>query len=110
MIFWLQSLPLFLLIFLSGLSLVVGDLLAKFWSENRQMTYFVGAIVAYVFYGLFFIPTLTKEGLIVSALAVILINIIGFVLIGLIIFKETLSIYQTAGLVLGTVAIFLLER
>lgn len=74
------------------------------------MIYFVGAIVAYVFYGLFFIPTLTKEGLIVSALSVILINIIGFVLIGLIIFKETLSSYQIVGLLLGTVAILLLER
>lgn len=105
----ISRLPLWSLILLSGIWLVVGDLFAKQWSEDQKISLFILAILSYVLYGIFFIPSLLKDGLIVTALSVILINILGFLFIGLVIFKETLSPVQIVGLILGIISVILLE-
>lgn len=103
------KLPLLVLIILSGLSLVIGDLFAKYWSIDKHNYQFIAAIICYILYGIFFLPTLLKEDLVVSALAVILVNIIGFIFIGLAIFQESLTPVQIIGLILGIISIILLE-
>lgn len=109
LITFLESIPLLALILLSGVSLVAGDLAAKYWSENHKTIYFLLALASYILYGLFFIPSLTKEKLVIAALAVIIVNIIGFVFIGLVIFHEKLTTLQIAGLIFGLISIILLE-
>ncbi len=109
MITEISKLPLWSLILLSGLFLIIGDYFAKFWSQDQKGILFFLAIVSYILYGVFFIPSLLKDGLVVTALSVILINILGFLIIGLWIFHETLTYLQVVGLIFGIISIVLLE-
>ncbi len=109
MIDFLSKLPIWLLLSLSATAVITGDYLAKYWSVNQHWYYFVLAIFGYILTGIFFIPTLLKEGLVVSALIWVLLDTIGFTLIGLLIFKEILSGVQVAGLIFGLLSLTLLN-
>jgi len=56
----------------------------------------------------FYIPSLLKEGLIVTSIFWDLLSVIGFLIIGLVIFKESLNPWQAVGAALGVIAIVVL--
>ncbi len=105
----LPGLPMYVLIALSACGVIFGDYSAKTWSIGREPLWLIFAFLGYFFSAFFYIPSLLKEGLVVTSLLWDLLSIIGFLFIGIVIFRETLSTLQVVGAVLGTIALVMLS-
>ena len=104
----LNKIPVIGLIFLASVSVIIGDYAAKTWSVNHKEAYLLLAFAGYFFSAFFYIPTLLREGLIITSVLWVLLSTIGFIVIGLFIFKETLSLLQTIAVILGIISIMIL--
>lgn len=104
----LSKIPVIGLILLASASVILGDYAAKAWSTNNKGMYLLLAFAGYFFSGFFYIPTLLREGLIVTSVIWGLLSTIGFIVIGLLIFKETLSVTQIIAVTLGIISILVL--
>ena len=104
----LAKLPVIVLLLLSATSVVVGDYFAKSWSTNQKGIFLVIALTGYFFSGIFYIPSLLKQGLVITSIIWSLLSILGFLFIGLVLFQETLSATQMVGVGFGVVALILL--
>ena len=106
---FLQKLPPLLLVSLAAFSVVVGDLFAKYWSLHTKNTFYILAVVFYIGSAILYIPSLLSEGLIITSILWTLISTIGLLLVGVVIFKETVSFTQTIGLILGVISLVILS-
>jgi multidrug transporter EmrE-like cation transporter len=104
----LPSLPLYLLLVLSSVGVITGDYFAKLWSTNTKTIFLILAFAGYLTSSFFYIPTLLKEGLIVTSIVWSLISIIGFLAIGFLIFKESLNTWQIVGICFGMISLLIL--
>ncbi len=104
----LPQLPVWLLVTLSACGVVFGDYSAKTWSTNPNPLWLVLAFAGYLMSSFFYIPSLLKEGLVVTSILWDLLSLVGFLVIGLIIFKETLTPWQTVGGIFGVIALVIL--
>ena len=105
----LGKLPVILLIILSAASVTAGDFFAKYWSINTRSVFYVLAIMGYVGSSIFYIPTLLREGLIITSVLWSLLSIIGFLVVGILIFKETLTNLEIIGVMLGIASLVILS-
>lgn len=103
------KLPVWLLLFLSASSVVTGDFFAKYWSQNQRGWALALAFIGYFGSGFFYIPTLLREGLVVTSLVWDLLGLLGFLVIGLLVFREHLTSLQIVAAALGVVALILLN-
>jgi len=104
----LGKVPVVGLILLAATSVIVGDFSAKMWSVNNKKEFLFLAFFGYFLSAFFYIPTLLRQGLIITSIAWGLLSTLGFVAIGLLIFKETLSIAQIIAVTLGVVSLLIL--
>ena len=104
-----KRLPVIVLILLSAGATVSGDLFAKYWSTNNKTLFFVAAWIGYATSCIFYMPTLMRQGLVVTSIIWTLITVIGFLFVGLILFKETLTPLQIFGVVLGAISLIILS-
>ena len=104
-----SKVPVTVLLLISALFVIAGDFFAKYWSVHRGWLLFVIAFITYSLSGFFYIPTLLREGLVVTALMWTLLATIGFVLIGLLIFKESLTPLQIIGVITGIISLMILN-
>jgi len=102
-------LPVGILLALSATSVVLGDLFAKYWSVKQRSLFLILALIFYFGSGVFYVPTLLRQGLVITSLIWSLLGIIGFLVIGLVLFKEHLSPLQYFGVALGVAALVLLN-
>ena len=96
-----------LLVTLAAISVILGDVFAKYWSQNQRMLYYVLGLIFYLLSGFFYIPSLLKEGLVVTSTLWSLLGIIGFLVIGLVFFKEPLTLLQGIGVAFGAVSLII---
>ena len=100
---WL--IPLFLLIIFEG----IADIFSKEWSLNGRLGYWLAAIVAYVTANIFWLAAMRGgSGLARGAALFSVASAVLAVGIGAIVFKENISTYEFAGVVLGILAIVLI--
>lgn len=104
-----NKIPVYTLLLLSAASVITGDFFAKYWSLHRKPIFFAVALFGYFLSGLFYIPTLLREGLVLTSMIWSLLSILGFLFIGFIIFREHLSTLEIAGVILGTAALLILS-
>jgi len=104
----LARFPVLVLLIISAAGVVSGDLFAKTWSTNQKPIFFALAILGYAVSALFYVPTLLRDSLIITSIIWSLLSIIGFLIIGLVIFHETLTPTQTVGVVIGVIALLVL--
>lgn len=105
----LSKLPVPLLLLIGTLLNNTGDYTAKYWSvTNKHLFFFIG-FIAYSLAGLFYMPTLLKRGLVVTSVMWSALGMVGYLLIGLVIFKERLSPIQIFGVVLGISSFLILS-
>ena len=104
-----NKIPLAILFALSTFFVLFGDYLGKYWSTNHKPIFFIGALLGYLLTGFFYVPILLREGLVVSALLWILLDTIGFILIGLILFHEQLNLLQVVGIIFGFISLVILS-
>lgn len=105
----LRKLPVLLLISLAALYGILGDLFAKYWALNRTATFWILTVVFYCLSGIIFMPSLLKEGLIIAAMIWVLVSAIGFLFLGIVVFKETLTTLQMLGVFLGIASLIMLN-
>ncbi len=101
--------PILLLIFLAVICGVSGDIFAKYWSVDHKLSYFLLVLFFYAGSAFFFVPTLLRESLVVISVIWTIMNITGFLLVGLVMFKETLTYWQIMGVLIGIVAVVMLN-
>jgi multidrug transporter EmrE-like cation transporter len=100
-----RYIPLGILLALSSASVIVGDAFAKSWSVHQRGWMLAFAFAGYLGSALFYIPSLLKEGLIVTSVIWSLVSTIGFLVIGLLFFHETMSRWQAVAVVLGVLSL-----
>lgn len=105
----LSKLPVSALLGLSAVGVIFGDYFAKYWSQHPRPFWLVLTFIAYFLSPFFYVPTLLREGLVVTSVVWSILSIIGYLFVGLVIFRETLSGTQTVGVVLGVVALVILS-
>ena len=104
----LPKLPVFVLIVLSSVGVVMGDYFAKHWSVNKKGLFLLFAFIGYLMSSFFYIPSLLKEGLVVTSVIWSLLSILGFLFVGIVLFHETLNTLQIIGVVVGCIALVIL--
>ncbi len=99
----------FILLFLGGTILTIGDLVMKKWVSNQNWSTFVFGLLIYLF-GLVFLGLSFKyKNIAVASTIFVVFNIITLLLVSWLYFKETIEPLQLAGIGLGIIAIILLE-
>lgn len=101
--------PVVVLILMGSLAVVAGDYFAKTWSLSRSGIWFALAVVAYGGSVFFYVPTLLREGLVLTSMLWNIFTGIGFLLIGLLVFRESLTVMQWIGVGLGFASLVLLR-
>jgi len=101
----ISNIPTAWLIIISGILVIIGDYTGKLWSENLRDAWFYFAILTYFLSGLLYIPVLTRENLTTTSVIWSLISILGFLFIGLVIFREKLTTLQVFGLLFGVISL-----
>ncbi len=88
---------------------VVGDIFFKKWSiENKSILIYIGLAVYFI--GTVFWAISLKYEVISKAISVFtVLNLIIVALVGLIYFKENISLLNKIGIGLGVVSVFLVE-
>lgn len=104
----LSKLPVFALVLLASTSVIAGDYFAKTWSIEQRPLWGMFALLGYFGSGFFYLPTLLREGLVVTSVLWSLVSIIGFLVIGLVVFKESLDMVQVIGVAFGVVSLVIL--
>ena len=104
-----SKIPVWALLCFAAIAVVTGDVFAKYWSTNTKSVFYFAALIAYAFSGFFFIPTLLREGLVITSVIWSILSIIGFLAVGILIFKETLTILQIVGVIFGILALVILK-
>ena len=105
----INKIPVIVLLLLSGSAVVLGDVFAKYWSINQRSFLFFLAVASYMTSSILYLPTLLREGLIITSIIWSLFAIIGFLFVGLVVFKETLNSTQIVGVVLGVISLIILS-
>lgn len=96
------------LVVIAALAVIIGDYAAKVWSTGGSPQYLLFAFLGYLLSAFFYIPSLLKEGLIITSVVWSILSISGFLVVGYVIFKEPLSTLQMFAVALGVCSIFLL--
>jgi len=98
-----------ILLLIGGLILTIGDIFMKKWiNTNAYLFYFIG--LATYLIGLNFLAQSFKfKNIAVASVIFVIFNIVTLSLVSWFYFKETLSPMQIIGIVIGIIAIVVLE-
>ncbi len=98
-----------ILLLIGGLILTVGDIIMKKWvNTNAYIFYFLGLFVYLI--GLNFLAQSFRfKNIAVASAIFIIFNIVTLSFVSWLYFKESLSLLQIAGIVIGIIAIVVLE-
>jgi multidrug transporter EmrE-like cation transporter len=103
------TIPVMGLLVMSAVSVILGDLFGKLWSQKPSPLLFLLALMAYLLSGWFYIPTLRRESLVLTSVIWTVLSTTGFLAIGLLLFHESLSPLQGIGVFFGVVSLILLS-
>jgi multidrug transporter EmrE-like cation transporter len=98
-----------ILIIIATIFEIAGDILFKKWAiENRNIFLITGLII--YFASIFFLAFSLKFGMLSEAISILtILNFVVIALVGVLIFKEDLSIINKAGIALGILSVILIE-
>lgn len=103
-----NKVPVLLLLIGAAVIEIASDIIAKYWAAAPSRLLFCIAVGTYALGAVIYIPTLLREGLIVTSLVWSLLSVLGYLAVGFFLFHETLSLQQITGVALAIIAIFLL--
>jgi len=101
--------PVWVLLGLSAASVILGDYFSKSWSLDQRPVFYWLGLAGYLLSGVFFIPTLLREGLVLASVIWLIVSTAGFIVIGVVLFKEALSPLQIVGVALATISLIILS-
>ena len=103
-----QYLP-FLLLFIGGSVLTVGDIVMKKWVTNNNIFLFVEGLAIYLVGLIFLAYSFKYKNIAVASTIFVVFNIITLSIVSWFYFKETLSTVQLIGIVFGIFSVLFLE-
>jgi multidrug transporter EmrE-like cation transporter len=98
-----------ILVFLAVFFEVVADVIFKQWSINHRSTIFAAGMVVYLLGTALWAFSLKYEYLAKAGAVFTLLNLVALTLIGLLFYKEDLSLTNKVGIGLAIVSIILIE-
>ena len=104
----IEWLPL-LILAAGGIVLTAGDIFMKEWVKNDSMVFYVIGILIYLVGMNFLAASFKFKNIGVASLILVLFNIIVLTIVSWLFFKETLSVPQLIGIVMGLVSVTILE-
>lgn len=100
--------PLFLL-FLGGLILTFGDIIMKKWVQTHHTVFYVVGLTIYLIGLNFLAQSFRFKNIAVASVIFVIFNVVTLALVSWLYFRETLSPLQISGIVLGILAVTILE-
>ncbi len=100
----------YILIFLAVFFEIIADVLFKYWSINAKNTFFVLGIILYSIGTVIWAYSLKYEDLSKAIIIFTIINLITITLVGMLIFKEQLSLVNKIGILVGIISVILIEK
>lgn len=88
---------------------ITGDAFIKKWSIDNGTPWLIIGFSIYLIGSGFWVASLKYEAISRAITIFMLLNVIGVVLVGLFIFREKLTMQQILGILLGIVALILIE-
>jgi len=99
----------FCLIILAVALEVFADVLFKKWANSNKLYFVIIGFIIYLAGTIFWAFSLKYEFISKAGAVFVLLNLIGLALVGLLIFKEHLSVLNWVGIFLGLISILLIE-
>ncbi|MEK7464769.1 MAG: hypothetical protein AAB617_03260 [Patescibacteria group bacterium] len=104
-----QKVPMIVLMLIGVLFVALGDFLGKSWSLQQKHLFYFLAILSYGAGNIFYLPTLLREGLVVTTIIWSILVILVSIFIGMVMFGETLSPLRSVGVIFGVVSLVILQ-
>jgi small multidrug resistance pump len=98
-----------LILLAGGLTLTIGDLIAGKWISNKNKLTYILAITFYMIGLIFLIETYKYKDIPVASITMEIFNVIILTLAGIFLFKEKITKTELAGIVIGMIAVVILE-
>ena len=99
----------FILLFIGGSVLTIGDVVMKKWVVNNNGFLFVGGLIIYLIGLVFLAYSFKYKNIAVASTIFVIFNVITLSLVSWFYFKETLTPFQIIGILLGLGSIIFLE-
>jgi multidrug transporter EmrE-like cation transporter len=100
----------FIWLILSSLFFVIGDFASKKWVSNPNISHMIVLLASYTLSSLVWLPALMqKDSLSVTGILWSIVCMINTILLGVLYFKESLTMIQGIGIGLGFIACILMS-
>jgi drug/metabolite transporter (DMT)-like permease len=100
-------LNLYLLLIISTLGTLIGDIFGKLWIVKQKPLMWLLAVSIYSIGAISYIQSLKYEGLIITSIIWHILSIIGVFIIGIVFFDEKITLLQSLGIGFGLLALIL---
>lgn len=98
-----------LLVVLAGILATIADYYLKIWANTNDTKLIVGAIIIYAISIFVFALSLKTGTLLTSGAAYVIVNALGFLFLSKVVFGENITQTQYFGVIIGMVALYLIE-
>ncbi len=98
-----------ILVLIGGIILTAGDVLMKKWVGTNNYLFYVLGMLIYIIGLNFLVQSYKYKNIAVASLILVLFNVITLSIFSWLYFKETLSIAQIIGIILGLISVTVLE-
>jgi len=99
----------FILLFVGGLVLTIGDIIMKKWVVTNNIFLFLSGLAIYLFGLIFLAFSFKYKNIAVASTIFVIINITTLSIVSWFYFKESLTAFQLIGIMLGISSILFLE-
>lgn len=103
-----MNLPIILLL-IGGVVLTAGDLIMKKWVVTSSGFLYFAGLAVYLLGLIFLVESFKYKNIAVASTIFVIFNIIILALVSWIYYKETLSILQLVGIIMGITSVIVLE-
>lgn len=94
---------------IGGIILTIGDIIFKFYAQKPQVSLYTSGLLIYLLGLTFLVQSFKNENIAVASTIFVIVNVATLSLVSWLYFKEPLSIYQIAGIIVACIGIVLLE-
>ncbi len=98
-----------LILLIAGLTLTVGDLVAGKWVVSNKKSFYILTLILYMIGLNFLIYSYKFEDIAIASITMEIFNIVTLTLAGRFLFKENITKTEIAGIVVGIIAVVILE-
>ena len=95
----------FILLFIGGSVLTIGDIVMKKWIANNNIFLFIIGLIIYLIGLIFLAHSFKYKNIAVASTIFVIFNVITLSIVSWFYFKETLTPFQIIGIILGIISI-----